>query len=53
MVTTGPDGMLGVGKASLIPVLVEAMQEQQKQIEDLRETIEDLKTQIRNGDGSV
>jgi hypothetical protein len=53
MVTTGPDGMLGVSRGSLIPVLVKAVQEQQTQIESLRRIIEDLKAQIKNGNDST
>ncbi len=35
-VTTDPDGLLGINKDAFIPVLVKAIQEQQKQIEALQ-----------------
>lgn len=39
MVSTGPDGLLGVSQQRLIPVLTRAVQEQQVQIEDNRKNL--------------
>ena len=36
IVTEGPDGMLGMKTDSIIPYLVKAIQEQQKEIEELK-----------------
>jgi len=41
-VSIGMDGMLGVAKDSLIPVLVQAVKEQQQQIEGLKQQVEHL-----------
>ena len=41
-VSIGKDGMLGVAKDSLIPVLIQAVKEQQQQIEGLKQQVEQL-----------
>ena len=41
-VSIGKDGMLGVAKDTLIPVLVQAVKEQQQQIEGLKQQVEQL-----------
>jgi hypothetical protein len=43
LVATGNDGYLAVRYTALIPILVQAMQEQQAQIEALKAEIEKLK----------
>jgi hypothetical protein len=43
VVTTGEDGYKGVDYAKMTALLVEAVKEQQKQIDDLKAQIEDLK----------
>jgi hypothetical protein len=44
-VTSGPDGYLSVDYNALIPVLIEAVKEQQKQIDILQEELESLKAE--------
>jgi len=46
-VTAGPDGYLGVNYDALVPVLVEAMKEQQKQIKALQAEVAGLKRATR------
>lgn len=45
-VTVGPDGLLGISKEALIPVLIKCIQEQQVQIDDLSSKIEALTDRI-------
>ncbi len=40
MVTTGPDGLLGIRETALIPVLTKAVQEQQLQINALSSSVQ-------------
>jgi hypothetical protein len=46
IVTTGTNGMLGLKTDSIIPYLVKAIQEQKQEIELLKNTVKELKTEI-------
>ena len=47
LVREGPDGYKAVDYSKLVPVLVEAIKEQQKQIEQLQQRVEQLEKQSR------
>lgn len=47
LVTTGPDGLKAVNYAQLTPVLVEAIKEQQRQIDQLRTQLSVAQTQLQ------
>jgi len=46
LVSTGPDGMLGVQTTNLIPYMIKGTQEQQTEIQALQKNNQDLQTQI-------
>ena len=48
LVTKTPDGYLGVAYGNLVPVLVEAMKEQQKQIDELKAMVKSLAAEKNN-----
>lgn len=45
VVSTGEDGYKSVSYQNLVPLLIEAMKEQQKQIEELKKELNELKSQ--------
>ena len=47
LVSTNPEGYKGISYEKLTPVLVSAIQEQQKQIKDLRAEVAELKKEIK------
>jgi hypothetical protein len=48
LVTTGPDGYKSVSYEKLTPVLIEAVKEQQKEIEYLKAELEEIKALLTN-----
>jgi ABC-type Fe3+-citrate transport system substrate-binding protein len=48
VVTTDKDGYKSVHYTAIIPVLIEAIKEQQKQIEELKQEISDIKLELNN-----
>lgn len=49
MVTTGPDGLLGIQKSTLIPIITKAIQEQNHDIEKIKESLNPLDSVLKIG----
>ncbi len=48
-----PDHTLGINYSELVPVLIKAIQDQQKEIEELRSTVTELKSRVSNTEAHV